>query len=180
VVLDVMDGGAQSIAGEGGAKGVLDGGGVANVAQAVFDEAEVGPVAEDEEETAPIVDAGLAVDGDVVEVTEAQAGFAEAEFGGFSGEAGPVLDAPEALFFGGSDDATIANEAGGGVAVVGVEAQDGHTETSCRPWLFAEGFSKTIVAVRKRWVANVIRCYGAKRKARGAGVRRPALPTKRP
>src|ERR671931_189009 len=38
----------------------------------------------------------------------------------------PVLDAPKALFFRGSDDLSITHEACGCIAVVGVEAEDVH------------------------------------------------------
>ena len=40
----------------------------ADVADAVFDEPEVGPVAQNKQQTAPVVDPRLAVDGDVIEL----------------------------------------------------------------------------------------------------------------
>ena len=69
---------------------------MADIAQAVFDEAEIRPVAQDEKQPPPVVDARLAVDGNAVELAEAKTALLEAVFDRLGWEAGPVLDAPKA------------------------------------------------------------------------------------
>src|SRR5689334_21504608 len=79
----------------------------------------------DAEELVGEVGTGVARDGDVVGDCAVEAGTGEK-----AGEAGPVFDAVEALFFDGGEDGAAVEEGGGGVAVEGVEAEDGH-ESSC-------------------------------------------------
>ena len=69
----------------------------------------------------------VAPDGDVVELLRRDAGVGEAPAGGERGEAGAVLDAVEPLLLDGGDELPVDDERGGGVAVVGVQAEDrGH------------------------------------------------------
>ena len=49
-----------------------------DVAQPVLDEAEIGPVPQHKEQPPPIVDTGLAIDGNAVEFAEPETAFLEA------------------------------------------------------------------------------------------------------
>ena len=61
-------------------------------------------------------------DGDVIDVVERNAGLIEAVLDGDAGEAGPVFDAPEPLFFRRRDELPVDDDTGGGVGVMGVDA----------------------------------------------------------
>ena len=76
---------------------------------------------------APSVRARVAADRDVVELLGLEPGLREAPARRERREAGAVLDAVEALLLGGGDELAVDDERRGGVAVVGVEAEDrGH------------------------------------------------------
>ena len=62
----------------------------------------------------------------MVEVVDRDARFVQAVADGFGGEAGPVLDAAKPFFLRRGDDLAVAQEAGGGVGVEAVEAEDEH------------------------------------------------------
>ena len=128
VVLDVVNTSLHAFAGKGVGNGLFDGFGLATLLESLKDEFEAGAGTEDEEETAEVVDLGVEVDGDVFEVLETQAGFVQAVLHGEGGETGPVFDAAESLFFDCGDELAVANDGGGGVAMVGVDSEDGHGE----------------------------------------------------
>ncbi len=67
---------------------------------------------------------GLAPDGDVVDVGQAQSAVVQDEADRFAGKAGPVLDAPDALLLDGRDELSVDDQRGGRVPVVGVDPQD--------------------------------------------------------
>ena len=69
---------------------------------------------------------GIARDGDVVEPGELDAGFVEAELNCLHGKPGGVFDAIQALLFDGGEQAAVGHNRGGGVGVIGIDAQDDH------------------------------------------------------
>ncbi len=75
-------------------------------------------------ELAPAVGAIVAVDRNVLDVGQRDAGFGQAVADRFAGEAAPMLDAAETLFLDGGDQGAILHQAGGGVGVVGVQPKD--------------------------------------------------------
>ncbi len=129
VVLDVMDLGAQRLPRKGAGDRLLDRGGAADVGEALEDEGRAGPALQDVEGAAPAVDARVAVDGEVVDVGEAQAGILQAPAHGLGGQAGPVLDAAEALLFSRGDELAVLHQGGGGVAMIGVQSEDNHVRS---------------------------------------------------
>src|SRR5262249_43936369 len=67
------------------------------------------------------------VDGDMVQVFEADACLAQAIADGLGRETSPMLDPTKALLLRGSDDFAVSNDTRGGVAVESVDAEDcGH------------------------------------------------------
>src|ERR1041384_5316532 len=68
MMFDMMNGGFDGAAGKSLVEGGLDAGGFANIFHAIQDQTDVGPVRDDKGEASPIVDPGLAIDGDVVEI----------------------------------------------------------------------------------------------------------------
>ena len=82
---------------------------------------------ENESEPAQIIDSGLAVEGDMIHLVEADASGSEAIIDGFGGQTGPMFDPAEAFFFCGRDEFSVAYEASRGISVICVNAQkDGH------------------------------------------------------
>src|SRR5205085_6588125 len=80
------------------------------------------------------VGAGVPRDADVLEIVGGAACFFQAVPNRFRWESGPVLDAPEPLFFGGGHDLAVPQETGGGTGVIGVDAEDVHSDIpSMRP-----------------------------------------------
>jgi hypothetical protein len=79
---------------------------------------------EDETEPAPIIRAGFAVDGDVIDVAEGGASFPEAEVDRLGRQPGPMLNPTEAFFLGRRDEAAVFHDARGGIGVPGVKAED--------------------------------------------------------
>ena len=69
---------------------------------------------------------GVARNGDVVHFRQFRAGLIEAKLNRASGKAGGVLDAIEALFFDGGDQAAVHDDGRGGVGVIGVDSQNDH------------------------------------------------------
>src|SRR5207249_11040745 len=72
--------------------------------------------------------ARLAIDRDVIDVAEVDPGFVEAVADRLGGQAGPMFDATKPLFLGGGNEFAIAHEAGGRVAVIGVNSEDGERD----------------------------------------------------
>ena len=68
----------------------------------------------------------VAVDGDVVDITQADPAFRQAVADGLRGKASPMLDPSKSFLLSGGDNFAIIDEAGGSVAVVGVEPEDQH------------------------------------------------------
>ena len=84
------------------------------------------PVLEQEQRLAPQVRAGVARHGERVDVGGGQTGHLQADGDRLVGEPRDMLDAPEPLFFDRRDELSVADERGGYVAVVRVEAEDVH------------------------------------------------------
>ena len=97
-----------------------------------------GDVAQEVDQDALEFDEGLLVEGDAVDVAGGEAGVREAGEGGGDREAGVVLDPREALLLDRGDQLAVDDERGGGVVVVGGDAEDaghrGHSrEAGSRP-----------------------------------------------
>ena len=69
---------------------------------------------------------GVAGNGDNVHVFQPYASLIEAEPDGLYGEAGPVFNPQYALFFRGGDELAVLVNTGGGIAVIGVNAECVH------------------------------------------------------
>ena len=74
---------------------------------------------------------GVAPDGDMVDVGQLEAGIIETEADRLDRKAGPMLYAADPLFFDGSNQPAVGHQAGGRVAVVGVDAEDVHVLSLC-------------------------------------------------
>jgi len=72
------------------------------------------------------VSLGIARDGERVDVTRFGAGHRQARTDRVPRKAGVVLDAAKSLFFDGRDELAVAQDGGGDVPVVRVDAQDEH------------------------------------------------------
>jgi hypothetical protein len=70
--------------------------------------------------------ARIAIDGDVVQVLDADACFLQAMADRLGGEARPMLDPAKALLFHRRNQLASAEQAGRGVGVVGVNPEDVH------------------------------------------------------
>ena len=104
-----------------------DVGAIAALAQAIQHIARADARGQHIGELAPAIGAIVAVDRDVLDVAQRDAGLGQAVADRFAGEAAPVLDAPEALFLDGGDQGAVLHQAGGGIGVVGVQPKDvGH------------------------------------------------------
>ena len=62
----------------------------------------------------------------MVEVLGGDAGLVQAVLNRADGETGPVFLAVEAFLFDGGDQHAVADDGGGGAAVVGVDTEDEH------------------------------------------------------
>jgi hypothetical protein len=98
------------------------------VADLLQDKARIGPMGDEELQTAQVVDARLAIDRDVLDIGHANAAGLETVLDGLGWQAGPVLDATEPLFLGGRDELAVLEQARRRVAVVGVKSQNDHCE----------------------------------------------------
>src|SRR5262249_57277494 len=74
----------------------------------------------------------IATDSDLADVSTADAGGFETALNRLHWKAGAVFDAAEALLFQGGDDLAVAQKNGRDVAVIGVDAQDVHTDCGSR------------------------------------------------
>ena len=120
MVLDMVDGAGKAPARQCG-KLVRNAGDFRAVAQPLEQQLRTWPPRHDISELAEKVGPAAAVDGDMGDVAEIDLGFPQAIPDRLRGEAGPVLDAAEPLFFGGSNQHAAAQDAGGGVGMVGVD-----------------------------------------------------------
>ena len=68
----------------------------------------------------------IARNGDVVNIGRREAGFLQTIADGRSGKSRGVFDAIEALFFDGGNEAAVADDSGGSVAMIGVDAKNVH------------------------------------------------------
>ena len=100
----------------------------AAVAQALEHQAEAGRCYRRHRRASALVGAAVLIDRDVVDVVESNAGLAQAIGDRLRGKPGPMLDPPEPLLLRRGDQHAVAHEAGGGVGVEGVEAEDDHYE----------------------------------------------------
>ncbi len=124
VVLDVVDLGAETLDAERLGERRADVANLAGVLEPRLQVARARAVADRAQQLATEVRAGIARDGDVVEVLRAKPGVGETPARGERREAGAVLDAVEALLLGGRDELAVDDERSGCVAVVGVESED--------------------------------------------------------
>ena len=100
---------------------------LALVADAIQHQAEIRALRQHVGELLPQVGLRILVDGHVLDLRQSDPGLGEAVADGLARKARPVLDAAEALLLGRRDDLAIADEAGGGIAVERVDAEDrGH------------------------------------------------------
>ena len=74
----------------------------------------------------PEVRLGIARDGERIDVTRLGAGHRQARADRLARKAGVVLDAAESLFLDGRHELAVAQDGGGDVAVVRVDAEDEH------------------------------------------------------
>ncbi len=119
MVLDVMQLGADG-ATVGIFEGAFHGGSAPDVFHFLEDKTRVGSVPKDEGEPAPVVDAGLSVHGDVIDLVEGGAAGLQTVIDRLRGQPGPVFDPAEALLFGRGDEFAIAEKARRGVSVISV------------------------------------------------------------
>src|SRR5690606_1024805 len=120
---------------------------------------------------------GVAVDGDVLDVLRLEPALAQAIADRLRREAGPVLDAPEALLLGGGDEAAVHHQAGRGVAVVGVDDEDGRRVSAALASKSGSGAPAgpplgPVAAAGAPWVRSV-----AFRPAAGRAGRPPSVPS---
>ena len=115
---------AQRLARQSRAHGVLEGGGAADVTQAIEDEPRAGQPAQRVGHAPKVVHARIAVQGDVLHISQLQPAFTQNIADGLRGHAGPVFNAAKALFLRAGDQPTIAHEARGRVAVERIQAKD--------------------------------------------------------
>ena len=119
-MFDVMNSGADRAAGKRFPQRCLDARRVADVFQAIADESEIGALRNDKSEPAQIIDAGFAIDRDVIHVADGDSGVAQTKLDRFGREPGPVFDPPETFLLGGGGQPAIAEQTRGGIAVIRV------------------------------------------------------------
>src|SRR5271154_1533741 len=71
---------------------------------------------------------GIARHGDVVNIGRRETGFLQTIADGSGGKSGGVFDAIEAFFFDGGDEAAVADDGGGSVAMIGIDAKNVHLD----------------------------------------------------
>ena len=125
MMLDGMHGAAELLLRQVPLEVAGDVGAIAALAQAIQHIARADARGQHIGELAPAVGAVVAVDRDVLDVAQRDPGLGQAIADRFAGEAAPMLDAPEALLLDGGDQGAVLHEAGGGIGVVGIQAQ-GH------------------------------------------------------
>src|SRR5437773_5259766 len=96
------------------------------VAEAPPDRAERRPPGQDEAHPLQQTRVRIAVDRDVVDVVELDAGLIETVADRRRREARPMLDPAEALLLRRRDELAVDDDAGGGISVVGVDSNDNH------------------------------------------------------
>ena len=133
MVLDGMHGAAELLVRQRLLEVAGDVGAFAALAQPAQHVGRADARGQDVAELAPAVGAVVAVDGDVLDVAERDAGLGQAVADRFAGKAAPVLDAAEALLLDGGDQGAVLDQAGRGVGVIGVQPEDvGHRSRSRR------------------------------------------------
>ena len=106
-----------------------------SVGEAIANQSERRAAPEGEERLLQEVRLGVAVDGDMLDVLEADPGLGQAPAHRLDRQPGPVLDPAEALLLGGGDEQPVAQKAGRTVGVIGVEAEDqGHAHSRSGRW----------------------------------------------
>lgn len=124
VVLDAVDRALERLAGKGRRKLRVDAGALALIAQPLEDEPRVWPPQRCVANAPQQVRLRIAVERDVIDVTERHAGLYEAIADRFGRKPRPMLDAPETLLFRRRNDFAITDDASRRVAMVGVEAEN--------------------------------------------------------
>ena len=133
VMLDRMHRAGEFLVRQGAREIARHVGPVAAMAQALQHIGRAHALGEDIGELAPTVGAVVAVDRDMVDVGQRDACFGQAVADRFTGEPAPMLDAAETLLLDGGQQHAVLHQAGRGIGVVGVEAQDiGHRSRSRR------------------------------------------------
>ena len=128
MVLDVVEARLEpgGVGAEGGGEQASRAFDPRGVLQARADQLEAWSVDDAEQGLPEQVRPGIAVDRDVVEIVDRDAGLVQAIADRLGGEARPVLDAAKPFFLRGGDDPAVAKEAGGGVGVEAVETENEH------------------------------------------------------
>ncbi len=129
VVLDVVERAAKAVAGKclGEELGNLLP--LAAVPETAEHQADVGRMGRQIGDLAHAVGAAVLIDRDMVDIGEAQPGFAQAVGDGLRGKPRPMLDAAKALLFGGRHQFAVPHQRRRGIAVEGIEAEDDHPMT---------------------------------------------------
>ena len=84
----------------------------------------------DERQSAPVIRARFAIDGDVIDFLQAHFSFIETKFDRLGRQPGPVLDPTKTFLFGRGNEFAIDKQACRRVAVERVKAQDLHAKES--------------------------------------------------
>src|SRR5262249_47069329 len=130
MVLDVVNRALEAFPEERLLQQFLDAFAFAAISQPVEDEAEIGPPGGDIADLAKEIRAAVLIDGDMIDVLQADAGRLEAISDSLRRKAGPVLDPAKALFLGSSDQHAVAHDRSGGIAMKGIETEDNQAAIS--------------------------------------------------
>src|SRR5262249_19632775 len=124
MVLDVVNRALEAFPEERLLQQFLDAFAFAAISQSVEDEAEIGPPDGDIPDLAKEIRAAVLIDGDMIDVLQADAGRLQAITDSLRRKAGPVLDPAKALFLGSGDQHAVAHDRSGGIAMKGIETED--------------------------------------------------------
>ena len=130
MVLDVADFSTENFAWKASAQLVFHPRSLALLAQAPQHHARIRTPEERVGHLPPQVRAGVLVDRHAVHIGEAGIRGTQAIADGFGWKTRPVLDAPKPLFLRRGDKLAVAEQAGGGIAVISVDAEDDQRVTS--------------------------------------------------
>ena len=76
----------------------------------------------------------VAIDGDIIDIGQINVCLFETIRNRIARKAGPMFDAPKALFFDGGEQSAVAQDACGRVGVVSIDSEDEHA-ARLRPWV---------------------------------------------
>ena len=126
VVLDVMHLRLHRLAGERLGDRVVQRLRLGALSQSLEDQLQVRSLLQDEKQATPVVHLRVQIDGDVLEVAKLDPRLLQAKLHRQRRQSGSVLDAAEAFLFDGGNELAIAEDGGGGVTVVGIDAENDH------------------------------------------------------